>query len=80
MLRSNFIDQHVIRLAKELLEMFINLQSLIFHFYYMPRFPSLIPFTDLSNMIQLLNTDEISGKYQIKHVHNYLQCVRKNNE
>jgi hypothetical protein len=73
------IDQHIIRLVNELLEMFKNLQSFIFHFYHMPRFAFLVPFTDLSKIIQLLNTDEISGKYQIKHIHNYLQPVKKNN-
>jgi len=74
------IDQHVTYLVKELLEMFKNLQSFIFHFYHMPRFPSIVPFTDLSKMIQLLNMEEVSEKYQIKHSHNYLQFGRKNNE
>jgi hypothetical protein len=65
------IDQYIIHLVQELSKMFKNLQSFIFHFYHIP------PFTDLIKMIQLLNTDEISGKYQIKHIHNYLQFIRK---
>jgi hypothetical protein len=73
------IDQHVIRLVKELLEMFKNLQSFIFLFYHMPRFPSLIPFTDLSKIIQLLNMEEFAEAYQMKHIHNYLQFIKKEN-
>jgi hypothetical protein len=73
----DFIDQHVIRLAKELLEMFINLQSFIFHFYDMPRFPSIVPFTDLNKTIQLLNMEKFTEIYQIKHIHNYLQFIKK---
>jgi len=73
----NCIDQHVIRLIQELLEMFINLQSFIFHFSYMPRFPSIVPFIDLNKTIQLLNMEEFAEIYQIKHIHNYLQFIKK---
>ncbi len=77
--KMDSIDQHVIRLVKELLEMFKNLQSFIFLFYHMPRFPSLIPFTDLSKIIQLLNMEEFAEAYQMKHIHNYLQFIKKEN-
>jgi hypothetical protein len=73
------IDQLVIRLAKELSEIFQNLQSLIFHFYHNRHLLSIVPFIDLNEMILLLNMDKISEKYQIKHIHNYLQLVKKNN-
>ncbi len=73
----NCIDQHVIRLIQELLEMFENLQSFIFHFYDTPRFPSIVPFIDLNRTIQLLNMEEFAEIYQIKHIHNYLQFIKK---
>ncbi|CAF2870291.1 unnamed protein product [Rotaria sp. Silwood2] len=76
----NYINEYAIELAKELLEMFKNLQSFIFHFHHMPDFLRMNPLTDLSKMIQLLNMEKVSKKYQIKHIHNYLQFFRKNDE
>jgi hypothetical protein len=76
----DYIDQHVIHLIKELFEMFKNLQSFIFHFYQMHEFPHTGPINDLNNIIQLLNMEKVSEKYQIKQFQNYLQFVRKNNE
>ncbi len=46
----------------------------------MPGFPRIFPFTDLNKTIKVFNMETISEKYQIKHKHNYLQFVRKNNE
>jgi hypothetical protein len=74
------VYEQVICLVKELLKLFENLQSFIFHFYHLLGFPSIAPFTDLSKMIQLLNMEKISEKYQIKHIRNYLQFVKDNNE
>ncbi|CAF3280722.1 unnamed protein product [Rotaria sp. Silwood2] len=76
----NYINEYAIELVKELLEMFKNLQSFIFHFHHMPDFLRMNPLTDLSKMIQLLNMEKVSKKYQIKHIHNYLQFFRKNDE
>jgi hypothetical protein len=70
--------KHVLRLVRELLEMFPNLQSFIFQFYSIDRYSSFhVPYTDLNELIQLLNLDKISKKYQIKHIHNYFQFIKK---
>jgi hypothetical protein len=53
-----------------------NLQYFIFQFYSIDRYSRSEPFTDLTKMIQLLNMDKISKKYQIKHIHNYFQFVK----
>ncbi|CAF1333305.1 unnamed protein product [Rotaria sp. Silwood1] len=76
----DYINEHTTRLVKELLTMFKNLQSFIFHFHHMSDFLRMSSFTDLSKIIQLLNMEKVSEKYQIKHIHNYLQFVRKNDE
>jgi hypothetical protein len=69
--------QRVLRIVKELLEMFQNLQSFIFHFHQLSEFPRIDPFTDLNKMIKMLNWEKISEKYEIKHIYNNLQFVRK---
>jgi hypothetical protein len=71
------IDQYIIHLIKELIEMFIKLQSFIFHFYENSRFPSIVPFIDLNKTIQFLNMEEFAEIYQIKHIHNYLQFIKR---
>jgi hypothetical protein len=80
LMNTDCIDQHVIHLVKELLKIFKNLQSFIFHFYHCPRFPSTLPFTELSKTIQLLKREKFAEIYQIKHIHHYLQFVRENNQ
>jgi hypothetical protein len=72
--------KHVLRLIRELLEMCKNLQYFIFQFYSIDRYSRSEPFTDLTKMIQLLNMDKISKKYQIKHIQNYFQFIKKDNE
>jgi hypothetical protein len=69
--------KHVLRLIRELLEMCKNLQYFIFQFYSIDRYSRSEPFTDLTKMIQLLNMDKISKKYQIKHIQNYFQFIKK---
>jgi hypothetical protein len=71
------IDQHIIHLIKELIEMFIKRQSFMFHFYENSRFPSIVPFIDLNKTIQFLNMEEFAEIYQIKHIHNYLQFIKR---
>lgn len=71
---------YVLRLVKEILEIFKNLKSFIFHFYQIDNYSVNEPFTDLNKMITLLNMDQISKKYQIKHIYHHLQFVKKNNE
>jgi len=39
-----------------------------------------MPFTDLNKLIQLLNMDKISKKYQIKHTHNNFQFFKNDHE
>ncbi len=72
--------KHVLRLIRELLETFKNLRSFIFEFYQMYDYPNFMPFTDLNKLIQLLNMDKISKKYQIKHTHNYFQFFKNDHE
>jgi hypothetical protein len=69
--------KHVLRLIRELLEMCKNLQYFIFQFYSIDRYSRSEPFTYLTKMIQLLNMDKISKKYQIKHIQNYFQFIKK---
>jgi hypothetical protein len=71
--------KHVLRLIRELLEIFPNLQYFIFQFYSIDYSSSHIPYTDLTELIQLLNMDKISKKYQIKHIENYFQFIKKGN-
>jgi len=72
--------KHVLRLIRELLEMCKNFQYFIFQFYAIDHYSRSEPFTDLTKMIQLLNMDKISKKYQIKHIQNYFQFIKKDNE
>jgi hypothetical protein len=73
--------KHVLRLIRELLEIFKNLKYFVFQFYSINHYsPIHAPFTDLTKMIQLLNVDKISKKYQIKHIHNYFQFIKKDSE
>jgi hypothetical protein len=67
-------------LVKELLEMFINIRSFIFHFYDRLRSPSRCLVSELNKTVQLLNMDEFAEIYQIKHIHHYLQFIRKQND
>ena len=74
------IFQDVVRVLRELLEMSKSLQLITFYFYHLPRFPSILPYTELQKIIELFNMGKISEKYRIKHVQNYMQFVRKNVE
>jgi hypothetical protein len=69
--------KHVLRLIRELLQIFPNLQSFIFQFYSIDYSSFHVPYTDLNELIQLLNLDKISKKYQIKHIQNYFQFIKK---
>jgi hypothetical protein len=66
----------VLRLVKEILEMFENLKFFIFHFYEI-NYSVNEPFTDLNKLITLLNMDKISTNYQINHIYNHIQFVKK---
>jgi hypothetical protein len=72
--------KHVLRLIRELLEIFKNLQYFIFQFYSTDYNSYNRPYTDLTEFIQLLNVDRISKKYQIKHIYNYFQFIKKDTE
>jgi hypothetical protein len=68
---------YVLRLVKEILEIFKNLKSFTFHFYQIDNYSVNQPFTDLNKLITLLNMDKISTNYQIKHIYHHLQFVKK---
>jgi hypothetical protein len=67
---------YVLRLVKEILEMFKNLKFFIFNFYRI-NYSFNEPFIELNKMITLLNMDKISKNYQIKHIYHHLQFVKK---
>jgi hypothetical protein len=67
-------------LVKELLKMFINIQSFLFHFYDRLRAPSRCLVSELNKTVPLLNMDEFAEIYQIKHIQHYLQFIRKQND
>ena len=71
------IYQHVVRLLRELLEMSECLQAITFHFYHLPRFPSITPYTDLDKIIDLFNIGKMSERYHIRYIQNYMQFFRK---
>jgi hypothetical protein len=64
-------------LVKELLKMFRNIQSFLFHFYDRLRSPSRSLVYELNQTVQLFNIDEFDEIYQIKHIQHYLQFIKK---
>ena len=72
----NCIYQDVVHLLEELLKMSGSLKSITFYFYHLPRFPSIVPYTELEKTIKLFNMGQIREQYWIKHVRNYMQFVR----
>ena len=69
---------HIVHFVRELLEMFGCLPSITFHCYHLPRFPHIVPYTELDQTIELLNMGRFATKYRIKHLRHYIQFVRKN--
>ena len=68
------IYENLKKTLEELLENFENIQTLRFQFYHIPR----APYTDLSEMVLLFNMEKTAEIYQLRHVHNCLQFLRKN--
>jgi hypothetical protein len=73
----DYLHEVVKCLVKELLKMFSNIQSFLFHFYDCLRFPSRSLVSELNKTVQLFNMDEFAEIYQIKHIQHYLQFIRK---
>lgn len=73
--------ENIICPVKELVEMCRNLQSFTLHFDHIREFLHTEPLNDLNKLklIEMFNTENISEKYHIKPVYNYLHFVRKNN-
>jgi hypothetical protein len=76
----DYLHQVVKCLVKELLKMFRNIQSFLFHFYDRRRSPSRCLVYELNKTVQLFNMDEFDEIYQIKHIQHYLQFIKKQNE
>jgi hypothetical protein len=76
----DYLHEVVKCLVKELLKMFSNIQSFLFHFYDRLRFPSRCLVSELNKTIQLFNMDEFAEIYQINHIQHYLQFTRKQND
>ncbi|UJR19843.1 hypothetical protein I4U23_022976 [Adineta vaga] len=71
------IYKYVLRLVRELLEMCRNLKSFLLNFDQTVFFNQDMPFAGLEKMLQLLSMDRIAKKYQIKHIHNCFQFLKK---
>jgi hypothetical protein len=76
----DYLHKVVKCLIEELLNMFINIQSFLFHFYERLRCPSRCLVSELNKTIQLFNMNEFAEIYQIKHIQHYLQFIRKQND
>ena len=78
---TEYVHQHVIHFVKELVEIFNNFQSLIFYFNRMLGAATLAftPFTDLTKTIHMLTIEKFFKKFKIKHIHNCLYFIRKEN-
>jgi hypothetical protein len=76
----NCLHKVVKCLVQELLKMFKNIQSFLFHFYELFLYPSTCLVSELNKTIQLFNRDKFGEIYQIKHIQHYLQFIRKQND
>jgi hypothetical protein len=64
---------------KEILKIFENSKTFIFHFYRNGSYSSNKLYQCMSKMITLLNMDKNFENYHMKHDYNYLQLIKKNN-
>jgi len=62
---------------KEILKVFENSKTFIFHFYHDDSHSLNKPYTSMSKIITLLNMDQYLENYLIKYSYNYLQLIKK---